>query len=296
MTVDFRELAERAMLTAIDVRETWKRDDEGPIDVYSLCHDMSVMVRFVAIPSMEGLYGRGKDGTGVILLPSQRPLPRRAFSCGHELGHHVFGHGSSIDQMIGMYTDRTGSSFDPNEFLVDTFAGFLLMPTLGVRSAFTRRGWKPAEATPEQVFAIACSFGVGYETLIAHMTFSLRMLTRNRAKLLSKDSPKSIRERILGRVCADPMVIVDKEWAMPTVDVEVGTLLLLPINANTDGVGLVIEESRAEGQLVRASRPGITRVVVPGTSLAMFVRTAKKEFVGLAQYRHLECEEGDEDE
>jgi len=296
MPVNFRELAEQAMLTAIDVRDKWKRHDDDPLDVYALCHDIGVTVRFVPIPSMEGLYGRRDDGTSVILLPAQRPLSRRAFSCGHELGHHVFGHGSSIDEMIGTYTDRKGASFDPNEFLVDTFAGFLLMPTLGVRHAFARRGWKATNATPEQIFAVACSFGVGYETLIAHMAFSLRMLDRNCAKTLGKDSPKSIRERILGRPSAEPLIIVDRHWAMPTVDAEVGTLLLFPPSAEADGGGLVAGETSASSRLFRACRSGIVRVSVPGTSWAVFVRIAKREFVGLAQYRHLECEDDDSNE
>jgi Zn-dependent peptidase ImmA (M78 family) len=290
-----RALAEQAMLTAIETRERWQRDDDGPLDVYALCHDMGVSVRFVPIPSMEGLYGR-RGRTSVILLPSQRPLVRRAYSCGHELGHHVFGHGSSIDDMIGSYTDRKGASFEPNEFLVDTFAGFLLMPTLGVRSAFASRGWKPNEATPEQIFAVACSFGVGYETLIAHMAFSLGMLNRNRATLLGKASPKSIREKVLGRSETEPLIIVDHQWTTPTVDAEVGSLLLLPTGAEVDGDELEPEDTPNAGSLFRARRAGISRIWVPETSLALFVRIANKEFVGLAQYRHLECEEDDGEE
>src|SRR5690606_23634540 len=132
----------------------------------------------------------------------------RAFSCAHELGHHVFGHGSSIDDMIGSYTDRKRVSFEPAEFLADTFAGFLLMPTLGIRNAFARRGWQASQATPEQIFVVACAFGVGYETLIAHMTFSLGMINRERATILSRASPKSIRQRILGRCETEPLIIV----------------------------------------------------------------------------------------
>jgi Zn-dependent peptidase ImmA (M78 family) len=296
MTVNFRDLAEEAMVTAIDVREEWNRGDDCPLDVYALCHDMGVSVRFVPIPSMEGVYGRRQDGTSVILLPSQRPLPRRTFSCGHELGHHVCGHGSSIDQTIGSFVDRKRLSFDPNEFLVDVFAGFLLMPTLGIRSAFASRGLKIATATPEQVFIVACAFGVGYETLIAHMTYSLRMLDRNRATTLGEDSPKSIRERILGRASADPLIIVDHHWGLSTLDAEVGTLLLLPPDAEVHGAGLISERMSSSAHLLRACRPGINRVVIPESSKSIFVRIAKREFVGLAQYRHLECEEADSDE
>jgi hypothetical protein len=179
---------------------------------------------------------------------------------------------------------------------VDTFAGFLLMPTLGVRRAFASRGWKPSVATPEQIFAVACSFGVGYETLITHMTFSLGLLDRSYAKTLRKDSPKSIRERLLGRSTVHPLVIVDHHWVMPTVDAEVDSLLLLPAGAQADGAALVLEETFCTGHLFRACRPGIFRVVVPETSSAVFVRIAKHEFVGLAQYRHLDCGEENGDE
>jgi Zn-dependent peptidase ImmA (M78 family) len=296
MAVNYRAIAEQAMMAAIDLRDKWKRGDDIPLDIYALAIDMGVSVRFVAIPSMEGLYGRRPDGTGVILLPSQRPLARRAFSCAHELGHHVFGHGSSIDQMIGVYTDRKGSAFDPNEFLVDTFAGFLLMPTLGVRAAFASRGWKPGDPTPEQLFTVACSFGVGYDTLVSHMAFSLRMLTRDRAKALGRDGPKSIRERLLQRSSSEPLVVVDQQWVMPTVDAEVGTYVLLPNGAQVDDDGLAAEGLCAGGRLFRAYHTGIFRACIPGTSWAVFVRIAKKEFVGLAQYRHLESEEVDRDE
>ena len=82
-----KELAEQAMMAAIDLREKFNRDDDGPIDVYALCHDMGVSVRFVPIPSMEGLYGRRGDGTGVILLPSARRRCKNALPSRLHIRH-----------------------------------------------------------------------------------------------------------------------------------------------------------------------------------------------------------------
>jgi Zn-dependent peptidase ImmA (M78 family) len=83
----------------------------------------------------------------IMLLSSFRPLGRRVFNCGHELGHHLFGHGSTLDELQEEH-QATGNS-NPKEFLVNAFAGFLLMPPNAVRRAFTDRQWTAAEATPE---------------------------------------------------------------------------------------------------------------------------------------------------
>src|SRR5262245_48455737 len=128
MTTNRRALAQQAMLKSIEVRTAAGRDLKGPICVYALCDDLGVKVRFVDI-NMEGMYRGGERPN--ILLSALRPLPRRVFTCAHELGHHVFGHGSTIDMLVEE-AEQDGV-FKPREFLVDTFGGFLLMPTVGVR-------------------------------------------------------------------------------------------------------------------------------------------------------------------
>ena len=57
---------------------------------------LGIVVRFNNI-NMEGMYQRGLPPR--IHLSARRPLPRRAYNCAHELGHHVFAHGSSIDEL-----------------------------------------------------------------------------------------------------------------------------------------------------------------------------------------------------
>jgi Zn-dependent peptidase ImmA (M78 family) len=110
-------------------------------------------------------------------------LPRRAFTCAHELGHHFFGHGSTIDEPKD---DAQIGHFSPNEFLAEAFAGFLLLPAQGVKRAFSSRGIEVATATPEQMYTIASSFGVGYETIIEHLTHSLRHIKPARGRAAQK--------------------------------------------------------------------------------------------------------------
>jgi Zn-dependent peptidase ImmA (M78 family) len=277
-------LAQEAMHKSIEVRTQTGFDLTSPICIYGLCDQLNVKVRFVDISSMEGMYY--KEEKPLIFLSALRPFPRRAFTCAHELGHHIFGHGLRVDELIE--ESEKSKDFNPDEFLVNCFAGFLLMPTLGVRKAFASRGWDVACATPIQIFTIACYFGVGYETLIKHMTYALKMLDRTQASSLIKVKPKTIRQQILKYSSSDPLIIADEHWTIPTIDAEVGSQLLLPNTAEAANQIITFQEDSPNGRLFRATRPGIVRVYCRDTKWAVFVRVARHQFVGLSQYRHLE--------
>jgi len=276
-------LAQQAQQKAIDVRRTAGFDNKSPLCIYGLCDKLNVRVKFVDI-SMEGIYLR--EAEPVILLSALRPLPRRIFTCAHELGHHVFGHTSTIDELLG--ESESVQAFQPEEFLANSFAGFLLMPILAVRKAFVSRGWDTASATPEQIFTVACSFGVGYETLITHMAYALKMISSSRASTLLKTKPKAIREKVLGRPSTNSLIIADEHWSMPTIDAEVGSLLLLPTGAEAANDTISLEGNHPKGRLFKANRPGIVRVYCRDTGWAVFVRVSRYQFIGLSQYRHLE--------
>jgi Zn-dependent peptidase ImmA (M78 family) len=277
-----RALATQAMQVAVATRAKAKLDQAGPICVYGLCETLGVTVRFNKI-NMEGMYQRG--GPPRIHLSARRPLPRRAYNCGHELGHHVFGHGSSIDELREEAKSHPWE--DPNEFLADTFAGFILMPTIGLRRSFAVRGVDPDTATPAQLFTIACDFGVGYRTLLTHLAFGVNMLSRSRRAFLQRVTPQALRVEILGSVIPEPLILADEHRPGPTLDAEVGMLLLVPRGTEVTGEQLAYEREFARGRLFRAVRPGIVQANAPGAWSA-FIRVAPKEYAGLAKYRHLE--------
>ena len=93
---DRRALPNQGMVASIATRSKAMRDQKSPICVYSICETLGVMVRFNNI-NMEGMYQKGSPPQ--IHLSAHRPLSRRGYNCAHELGHHVFGHGSSIDEL-----------------------------------------------------------------------------------------------------------------------------------------------------------------------------------------------------
>jgi Zn-dependent peptidase ImmA (M78 family) len=280
-----RTIATQAMQAAIATRAKAKLDQSGAICIYSLSDALGVTVRFNDI-NMEGMYERSNAPR--IHLSARRPLSRRTYNCAHELGHHIFGHGSSIDELREDAKENPWE--DPKEFLADTFAGYILMPIIGIKRAFAQRGWTPEAASPIQLYTIACEFGVGYNTLITHLSFGVNLITRARAVVLQRSKPKSLRNEILSSITPEPLVVADLQRVMPSIDAEVKTLLLLPHETETTGAGLVHERDLSNGRLFRAVRPGIVQASADNGAWAIFVRIAPEAYVGLAKYRHLEVD------
>jgi hypothetical protein len=241
------------------------------------------------IPSLEGVY-KGQPNP-VILVSSDRPPGRQAYTGAHELGHHVYGHGVAV----GVANDDVGQeppeSAGPEEYLADRFAGFFLMPKTTVKHGFRARGWEPRDCTPPQVYTVASWLGVGYTALVHHMRGSLRMLTYPQSARLLKATPRDIRARILGRKVRENLFVVGEKWMGRAVDVQVGDLILLPSGTHHEAKNLQAVEETEAAVLLTATAPGIGRVYRPESGWAAFVRTSRRNYVGLGPYRH--CEDPD---
>jgi Zn-dependent peptidase ImmA (M78 family) len=280
---EHKELIMKGMQASIKARIDAGADLKSPICVYGLCEKFGVTVRFNDI-NMEGMYDRNPKPR--IHISALRPLARRNFTCAHELGHHIFGHGSTIDELRDDLINSTNRP--PNEVLADTFAAFMLMPTLGLKEAFSRRGLDPNNASALDMYAIACNFGVGQSTLVNHLAFSLKFISPVKRAALGQITPKMIRTELLSENVSAHLIVADQHWNARTLDAEESSLLLLPTNVVADTSILMPLRELASGKLFRTVRTGITRVVIPGTNWATYVRVARKQYVGLASYRHLE--------
>ncbi|APE48289.1 Zn peptidase [Delftia sp. HK171] len=258
-------------------------DLKSPICIYGLSESLNVPVRFNDI-NMEGMYDRTPKPR--IHISALRPLARRNFTCAHELGHHIFGHGSTIDELQEDLTKRQDRP--PAEILADAFAAFTLMPTLGLREAFSARKLDPNKATALEMYAIACNFGVGQSTLVNHLAYGIRTISIDHRNKLGKITPKMIRTALLGVEVSEPLTVADEYWNSSTLDVEQGALLLLPAGVVVDAAVLSPEQTLTTGRLFRAAKCGITRIAIPATSWATYVRIAPRKYVGLAKFRHLE--------
>jgi hypothetical protein len=276
-------LAREAAASAQDVRRRGKRPILDPLCIYDLAADLGVDVWFQKIASLEGMYARLAPPR--IILGAERPPGRRAYTCAHELGHHVMGHGSKIDELRG--DGEEVADFEPEEYQAQVFAGMLLMPKLAVASAFKERGWKPNAASADEVFRIANLFGVGFETIVRHMQLGLGILPRERADVLRCTRPKDIRIGLVGlEQAAHPLVVVDSFWRGRPVDLEVGDRVLAPSSVACEGDNLrCLSISDAES-FWEAVFPGRCRLWLTNGAWAAFVRIARRDFEGRSQFRH----------
>ena len=270
------------MLAALRTRQAVGFGLDHAVCIYDLAGKLGVEVRFVDLPSMEGMYSPAPSPT--IIISSLRPPGRRAFTCAHELGHHRWGDGEEIDELLEQW-DRP--RFDAKEFKADCFAGTLLMPKMAVSKAFAVRGWRLEESSPAQVYLVAGYFGVGYTTLIHHLRSALQILPKERAQALLRVRPRNAQSLLLGLQMPHRVVEVDAHWIGRAVDVEVEDLIFVRSEAKSEGTCIEPSLDVENGRFFRAARPGIGRLEI-STAWSAFVRVSRREYVGRSMYRHLE--------
>jgi Zn-dependent peptidase ImmA (M78 family) len=279
---DWKGLARLALRGALEIRRRGQVPKDAPVCIFDLAERLGLEVRFCAGGSFEGMYAKGSN---VILVPSLRPPGRQAFTGGHEMGHWYFGHGSRIDELPEFTPDDRN---DPDEWAANLFAAYLLMPSWAVEASFQRRSSDPRTCTPAELYAVACELGVGYETLIQHLRWSLKLITPERATELAATTPKAIREQIIGKVATKHLVLADATWIAGNIDLQVGHTALLPAGAVLEGTEISVLGDLPAGRLVQGRRPGIARAFLEGGTWAKFLRVSRADFEGRSLYRHLE--------
>lgn len=281
-----RELAFDAAQRASRLRSTLRIKPQAPASVFDVIDELDIELRFMPIPSLEGVYSAQPNP--VIFISSERPPGRQAYTGAHELGHHVYGHGVVLDETSEDSEQEPPATAGPEEYLADRFAGYFLMPKTAVKHGFRVRGWAPEKCTARQVYTVAGWLGVGYTTLVHHMRGSLKMLSYERYAGLLKATPRGIRADILGREVQQNLLIVGHKWNGRAVDVRVGDLMLLPVGTVYEADNIRTVEETKEFFLLISTAPGIGRAYHPDTGWAAFVRASKRSYVGLSIHRHLE--------
>ena len=278
-----RKLASAALAKAANVRIAAGVALTESFCVFDFVEENQITdVLFVDIPSLEEIYW--KDGKK-ILISSHRPVGRQAFSCGHGFGHHIFGHGVCVAEFLDVNGAQT--TFEPNEYLVNCFAGFLLMPKTTVCYGFSSRGWKINECNPYQLFSLAGWLGVGYSTLIKHMCFGLKLIPSFRIGQLLKVKPSQIRREILPNDYFDNVAVVDYKWNGRPVDIAVGDAILTPKGTRFMGKCIKLHSTNMNGDVLIGVEPGCDgKLWDENSSWYIPVRVSRKNYVGRNIFRY----------
>lgn len=290
MKTSRKENALLALQEAVRLRRSLGYKLWDAIPVYDCAEKLGIEVRFIDVPSLEAIYVKGSPP--IILISSLRPTGRQGFNCAHEIGHHVFNHGNRIDEEITF----ANSKLDPEEFLAQAFAGYFLMPKAAVEAAFVRHGVELHSCTPTDVYVISNWFGVGYDTLIDHLRYSLHVISVEEAESLKTTRPRQIRESLVGQVSGANLTVVTPHWYGRAIDIQVSDIILLPKGTSNKGSNITLLERCETGDLFQGVKPGISQVQNPSGGWSAFVRVSKRGFVGRSIFRHLDDPEYDQNE
>lgn len=278
---DNKLLATEAAAKALRLRKRLGIPISESVSALDIAERLGIEVRLIDLPSMEGVYVA--SSAPKILLSSLRPQGRRNFTCAHEIGHHIFGHGEQFDEL----TDEksTMRKNDPKEFSADCFAAYFLMPKSTIENGMKRRGYAYESMRPVQVYSLASWLGVGYSTLVNHLRYGIGTISRNKAQELQRFSPKDIRQELLGCPAATPLHVADEHWTGRAIDCEIGDCLRLPKNSYFEGNQLAVLNNKNDSTVIQAQSSGVARVGNERLGWSAFVRVSPHKFIGRACYR-----------
>ncbi|MCG3123908.1 MAG: hypothetical protein GIKADHBN_02346 [Phycisphaerales bacterium] len=275
--------ARLALRRAMEVRKRAGIPMDHALSVLDLAALLDVEVWFMPLPSLAGMYSG--PPTPMIVIGSDRPSGFQNSTGAHELGHHIFGHGSRVDEYV---ESRSGMDTDPDETLADMFAAHLLMPQAAVTRAFRARSWDISSPDADQILIAAGQLGVGYSALVHHLRWTIRAITPEVFDRLIGVAPRDIRARILGRPVAEDLVVADRFWSDRAIDLVVGDLAILPAECLVEGRAVRVIAREHSHVLVQAVRRGLARADRWRDDWSAFLRVMPRQYEGAAVYRHLE--------
>ena len=280
-----RELSIRAVRKATRLRARLGIGPTSSLCPLDIAVTLGLVVRLEALPSLEGMYASRERDT--ILLGTLRPWGRIRHTCGHELGHYMFQHGTSVDELCV----KRKNVWRPQEYLADRFSTALTMPKLAVAEALRRRGWHTTTLTSEQAFVLAQDFGVGYRSFVSHAERSLRMISSEMANKLRHQghSLRSIRVALAGFDAEHDVFLGDRHWGARPMDIETGDIVVVPKDAFF--VGSCARLLRDPQAHLAAIAPGEGQLTLRTRCEPIRVRVGRRGYTGLARYRHLEDSE-----
>lgn len=273
------DLSRQAAQAALRVRAKAKIGIDQSFCVIDLAGSLGLEVQFVDLASLEGAYFKGINK---IMLSTFRPDARVRFTCGHELGHHVFGHGDHFDELV----EKAGTVEAKNgEIICDQFSSYLLMPLSLVRYGYNVRGCDCLATTPLDVLRVSSWIGVGYETLINQMCYGLNMIPRALHDDLKKAKLSLLKQSLIGKVTAKSILFVDEHWVGRPLDLAIGDHLVSDEEIVCD-IGALSMARFGKYFVAEAIRPCVSHVKVGDKGHILRIR--RSEYIGRAKFRHLE--------
>lgn len=146
-------------------------DLSRPVDVFRIVQELGIWLSSRPLGNLFGFYLRQDDALG-ICLNAGHPETLQRYTCAHELGHHLLGHASNLDDAADI--DGAGGGTPAQERAAQVFAGNFLMPLGLVNRALRRFDLYDRRLTAADVYQISRELDVSYTATV----WRLRSLDR----------------------------------------------------------------------------------------------------------------------
>jgi Zn-dependent peptidase ImmA (M78 family) len=163
-------------------------DFSRPVDIFRIVQELGIWLSSRPLGNLFGFYLRQGGALG-ICLNATHPETLQRYTCAHELGHHLLGHQSYLDDAADI--DGLGGSTPAQERAAQVFAGNFLMPLGLVNRVLRRLGLYGESLTATDVYQVSRELDVSYTATI----WRLRALDRI-------DGPTAVRYAKAGAAAA----------------------------------------------------------------------------------------------
>lgn len=241
-----------------------RTDYSRPVDIFGVVQELGIWLS--SRPLGAGLFGfylREGDASGIV-LNAGHPEYLQRYTCAHELGHHVLGHRSHLDDRDDIIGDAPADRDD--EHAAQMFAGNFLIPIQALNRVQRRLGI-PRDQAPSaaEVYALSRELDVSFSAT-AWQLVNLGRLSNRRASEIVRVGPAEAKNAM--RPGPHPrgdnragLVVIDQGGRDVPVLVRPGDELRfrVPENASTGylwKVGAPEENQRAGGQRTKLNWDG----------------------------------------
>ena len=182
-----------------DLRERIKNGGNR-IDVFDVITQRGLPLLFKPLDGLLGVYM--DDPMPGILVTTKRPLSVQRLTGAHELGHHQFGHRSSLDDdsLLKRSPFNTSSNYKQQELEADAFAIEFMLPPWLFAEHFKRQGWTASMmADPIIVYQLSLRIGASYDATCRCLARpGVEIIDRNTMNNNLNVKPKEIKKSLLG--------------------------------------------------------------------------------------------------
>ena len=183
---------QRALEAAADLLDQLGTDQEQPVDVFGAISSLGLWLVFRPLRNLLGAVL--PNGSGGIMLTTERRPPVQRYTAGHEIGHWL------LDQ-DRLACDSEDDIFRPaaeRERVAQLFASYFLMPPPLAYAACARYGVRQHdEVLPAQVYLVARDMRISYEAAVRQLN-NLQILTDPQRQSLLNVPPLNAKQELTG--------------------------------------------------------------------------------------------------